>query len=328
MSIKGLLAKIVGISSDGRNVSVSGSLTASGGVDEPIGQGNIYYLDPTNGSDSYLGKTPGTAFATLEHAYDQLTANQNDVLKYLSGASEATIAEGVTWAKSYTHLIGVCAPVPIAQRARVMVSANMNTMLTISASGCIFANQYWFQGSTAAANVNNVVVTGFRNYFYNFHFAGIGHATPAGQATANSLKLNAAAECMFERCTIGVDTIKRTADNHQLIITGDTKRNQFKDCMFLSFADTDTYALIEVAGGQDRWTLFDRCLFYNFSTNHAVNLLELCDYTLTTTHDTIFKDCTLVGILEYDADDTTGTWIDGAAPTADTSGVAIKPVLS
>jgi len=188
-----------------------------------------------------------------------------------------------------------------------------------------FQNFYIFQGGATAAS-GNVVVTGDRNYFNNVHFAGIGHATPAGNANAYSLKLTGAAENLFENCTIGIDTIKRTAANNHLVIDTDSKRNEFRGCRFLSWSETAAHTLVKIAGGNDRFTLFHDCLFYNFWTNHVSTLNEAFDATITTTHDIIVTgNSALVGILEWEAGDIAGTWISAPAPAAATSGIAVKP---
>lgn len=324
MSWMGNMLK-AGIYSDGKNIKIDGHMLAHGGISGPVGTGDVYFLDPANGSDSRNGKTPDKAFATLAAAEDALTANQNDIIYYLAGSSGATIASALTWDKNYTHLIGVCAPASVGQRARIFNSGNLASLLTVSASGCSFQNIYIFQGGATAAS-GNVIVTGGRNYFRNVHFAGIGNATPAGNANAYSLALTGAAENLFEDCTIGIDTIKRTAANNHLVIQSDSKRNEFRNCRFLSWAEVNTYTLVKIAGGNDRWTLFDGCWFYNFWTNHVGTLLGAMTVTVTTTHDVmIHGNSALFGILEWDSTDAAGTWISSPAPAAATSGIAVKP---
>lgn len=317
-----------GIAFQNNGLRARGPIIADGGIISNLGIGDVYFVDPTNGSDNRNGKSPADAFATLAYAYSKLTADQNDVLVYIPGTTALSIVDTLEWAKSYTHFIGLGAPTRFANRARIFNSGNSSAstpLLKVSASGCIFENLYIFQGS-AVATVGCVEVSGGRNFFNNIHFAAPGHATMAGGVNSYALKLSAAEENTFFNCVVGVDTIKRTAATKQLWISGDCKRNMFDGCIFLSFSDTAAQPIVAWAGGQDRFTWFNDCLFYNFSTNHSITLTEAFDVTITTTHDIIMTgNCCLVGIDEWDAGDVTGTWIGSPAPAAATSGIAVKP---
>lgn len=321
MSWKGDLMR-AGIQSDGINLEADGHITAQGGINSGIGGGNIYFLDAENGADTNDGKTPDRAFASIAVAYAALDSNQNDVLYYLPSATAATIATALDWSKNYCHLIGLGAPVPVAQRRGIFNSGNLASLLTVSGSGNSFQNIYMFQGGATAAS-GNVIVTGSRNYFNNFHFAGIGHATPAGNVNAFSLKLTAAEENFFENCTIGIDTIKRTAANYHLVMEGQHKRNEFKNCRFLSAAEVNTYNHIKITGG-DRYTFFDRPMFYNFWTNFVGTLLGAASITTTTTHYTLVKDPSYFAVLEFNAGDAAGTYVVGPAVGAG-AGIAVPP---
>lgn len=234
----------------------------------PVG-GNVYFLDPTNGNDGFDGKSPDHAFKTLAVAEDALTANQNDVLFYIAGSSSITLSAALTWDKSYTHFIGLCAPTQAGQRARIFQLSTLtgaSPLITVSASGCIFANLYIFQGVADATSLINVSVTGGRNYFHNVHFAGGGHATQAVDGGA-SLKLDGAEENTFDRCTIGVDTIAAGNGMTGLLFDGEAHRNIFRDCHFTMWAGHAGASFIEVADatGIDRYNIFKSCLFSNTS---------------------------------------------------------------
>ena len=318
-----------GLSTDGYNLTAyRGSITAANIIGH---QGNTYYFDPTNGSNNNNGKSPKHAVADIATGYGLLTAGQNDTLVYLAGTTSASITDTLDWAKAYTHLVGMGAPTEVGQRARIFNSGNSSAstpLLKVSASGCSFGNLYLFQGS-AVATVGALEVTGGRNCFENVHIAGMGHATASAGVNAYSLKLNAAAENTFVGCTIGVDTIKRTAANKQLWLDGDCKRNIFKNCRFLSHAEVNTYTLVtfQDAGAADRFMEFENCKFYNFWANHGGTLLGAFTIPagMTTNDILIHGNCTLYGILEWDSADRAGTWIGGPAPAAATSGIAVKP---
>lgn len=320
MSWRGMLLR-ANIRRSGSVLEFDGPIVAQGGISAGVG-GTHFYLDPSDGSDSNDGRAFDRAFASLATAYAALS--DGDTLHYVGyPETAATISSALTWARNYCRFVGHGAPVPIAQRRGIFNSGNLASLITVSGNGNSFENLYIFQGGATAAS-GNIVVTGKRNYFGNVHFAGIGHATPAGNANAFSLKLDGAAENYFDRCTIGIDTIKRTAANHHLKITGDVKRNIFDRCLFLSFAENTGYALIDIAAGGDRFTMFRDCDFYNFWTNFGNTLSELCDIAVSTTHYCLFKNPGLFGIDEIDTGDENGTYVVGPA-TAAACGIAVTP---
>jgi len=335
MSVTRLLRKY-GVSITDDKVQIDGHLQALGGLSTSLGRGKIVYVDPANGSDLYTGRTPKQAVKTLTCGYDKLSDNCNDILVLIGDNSSISLETELVWAKDYTHLYGVCSPVPIGQRARVLNKAgdaydtafSGKSLLKVTGSGCIFKNLYFFQGADGANKAYGAVhVTGLRNYFENVHFAGMGATASGGNAAhadSYSLKVDGGCENLFIGCSIGVDTIKRTAANNHLVITGVTRRNEFVDCRFLSWAENNAYTIAKIVGGQEFYTLFDSCWFYNFWTNFADGLNEAFDVTVTTTHYSLFINPSLFNIDELDAGDTAGTLVTGPA-TAAACGIAVTP---
>lgn len=247
----------------------------------PYSQDSQYFfMDPARGSDDNDGTTPETAVASLEAGYAKLTANQHDGLFYIAGASGNTLTAKLTWSKNYTHLLGIAAPTNIAQRTRVFYGSALATtpMFNHTATGNIFKNLYFFHGVASTASLICFQVTGGRNYYLNVHFAGIGHATGQGDvAAARSLLLAGAEECLFERCTIGVDTIARSAANAQIEFTNQARRITFENCKVLSYADSADALMVKAAtnGNIDRWIHFKNTLFQNVPTDHVDSALNL-----------------------------------------------------
>lgn len=291
------------------------------------GQGKQIFVDCSK-SASGGGRTPRTAKNTIALGEDALTANQNDELIYLQSSSGGTITDTLAWDKSYTHFIGHGPAPHYANRARIFNTgtATVGPLLNVSASGCLFENLYLFQGAAIAAS-GCVLVSGGRNVFRNVHFAGIGHATAAASASSYCLKLDGAEECDFIDCTIGVNTIKRTAAAKPLWIDGDSKRITFTRCRFVSFSDTAAHKFIVIndASAVDREIVFDRCEFINFSTNHTATLTEVADIPSSgQTKDFIFLDPVMIGVAEIDAGDETGTWVVGPTVAAG-AGIGVTP---
>jgi hypothetical protein len=291
-------------------------------------QGVSYFVDPVNGSDGNDGLAADKAFASLTKGEDALTANQNDVLYYMATSSAvATLTATLTWDKNYTHLVGIVAPTNIAQRARVFASGATTTpMVNVTASGCSFRNLYFFHGIDSATAEICFQVTGGRNYFENVHFAGIGHATQGDDTAARSLLLAGAEECLFQNCTIGVDTTARSGANAELGLTTQAHRCTFDDCLFLAYADDAGHLFVHAnaASTLDRFILFRRCAFINAVSSAATTMTAASTVHASAGGMLVLKDCTLVGATDWHTGGAgANIYIDGAAPTAGTSGLAV-----
>jgi len=244
-------------------------------IDLPVGPySNVYYVDAVNGSDGHDGLRPEKPFLTIEAAYAACTAGQHDTVVLISGTSGFTLTGALTWAKDYTHLVGMCAPIAEGQRARIFApsAGEQPVLLTISATGCIFKDFYIFNGSAAAAALGNVLVTGERNYFENVHFAGSGHATNCVDGSY-SLGLNGGGESLFKHCTFGLTSIAQpTGVRLVALIGGYPPRVRFEDCFFGMHASHAAACMVEGEDGAMmlEYMLFKDCVFFN-ETDTAIN---------------------------------------------------------
>ena len=290
--------------------------------------GNVYVLDPTNGDDSNPGDTFEKPFKTLAAAYAACVDGQNDVIVYVPGSSSITLSSAFTWAKSYTHFVGLCAPTMVGQRCRIFQLSTLTAaspLFTISGSGNIFKNLYIFQGVNDATSLINVSITGGRNYFENVHFAGGGHATQAIDGGA-SLKLDGAEENTFVRCTIGVDTIDAGDGMMGILFDSEAHRNMFKECVVRIRAGNAGAGFVEIvdATGIDRDTVFDNCIFLN---NSATSLTSgfVIPAGIGAPRKLLLKDCMILGTTKLDANDRGVLYGNMNAITgADLSGVAVQ----
>ena len=298
---------------------------------ENFKSGKTFYVDPVNGNDARNGQSWEEAFLTLTAAEDACTANQHDTVMYYAGSSSLSLTSTLVWDKNYTHLIGVCAPTRTAQRSRIMSSGNtITSLMTISATGCIFKNIYMFNGSSAATTYCTQV-TGGRNYFENVHFAGMGNATPAAAVGSCSLFLNGAEENTFVNCTIGLDTaVRGNVANTQVLMDGNSLRNRFVGCDLVSASTTYTTPLMVKlvdTTATSCYTIFRDCLFYHFSVAHGAKLAAAFSVPPgTQTHDIILKDCWAVGITEWEANDRGQIWTSSSVPTAEDGGMMVEPI--
>src|SRR3970040_754976 len=92
---------------------------------QPVGAlpftGQAWFVKPNTGSDSYSGKKPNRAFATLAAALAAATADNGDVVYFIAESNTAASttdyqSEALDWNKDGVHLIGVNAAPAIGQR--------------------------------------------------------------------------------------------------------------------------------------------------------------------------------------------------------------------
>ena len=317
--------------------------------------GTWFWVDPANGSDGRTGLSPQDAFATLYMAHSRMTAGKNDVCVLVGdgsttgtarlstalaqAVSPAVTAGTLVWSKNACHLIGQTAPTQVAQRARIAPPSGTYTVttfgsanfVTVSASGCIFANFSLFNGfSTGGASQICWTDSGGRNFYSNVNFGGMGDAGSAGDAGSRSLKISGTTgENTFVNCTVGLDTVTRGAANASLEFAGGCPRNNFIDCNFpfQTSAATPLGIIVAAAAGSDRWQKFDRCTFINNVGSTSTVMTGLATLAASMGGLLLMKDCTSVGITDWGTDATSRgqIYVDGGAPTAATSGIAVTP---
>lgn len=315
--------------------------------------GTWYFVNPASGSDG----NPGTAdqpLATLYRAHALATAGKNDVVVLVGDGSttgtarlstalaqsvDSSVSAGtLVWSKNATHLIGVCAPTMVSQRARLAPPSGTYTVttfgsanfVTVSASGCIFSNFSTFNGfSTGGASQICWTDSGARNFYGNVMFGGMGDAGSAGDAGSRSLKISGGGEHTFVGCELGLDTVTRGAANATLEFSGGTARSTFIACNFVfqTSGATPLGIIVSAAAGSDRWQKFDRCSFINNVGSTSTTMSGLATLAASMGGLLLMKDCSLVGITEFGTDATSRgqIYVDGAAPTAATSGIAVTP---
>lgn len=283
-----------------------------------------------SGSGLGTGKAPYTTLAT---ALEQATADKNEVVYMISegnGASSTTDYQSVAldWDKDSVHLIGINSGNNVAQRSRIAqlsTATAVEGLLTVSGNNCLIANIHVFQGVDDATSLTAVLVSGDRNHFYNCHFAGIGNAT---QDVADNCSLQVTgSENLFENCTIGLDTITRATATYEMQLSGGATRNTFRNCIIETHAGDAGFAFLDIpATGIDRWVLFDNCTFINAIQSTATTMTEALAVASGTSPNglVLLKNCTVVGATDWEASgESARVYIDGAAPTNNTSGLAV-----
>jgi hypothetical protein len=283
----------------------------------------VYIVDPDNGNDDRnTGLSFNSPLLTIPAAYAKCVANQHDVVLVLAGAAGLNLSATLTWGKNHTHLIGMCAPSHVAQRARIFqlsTATGLSPLINVTASGCIIRDLYTFQGVDDATSLINVQVAGSRNYFKNVHFAGGGHASQAIDGGC-SLKINGGSENLFENCVIGVDTID--AGNGMcglsFAATGGAARNKFKDSHFSMQAGHAGAIFIEVLGnaGIDRYQVFENCIFSNLSATAMTEAINVAAGFDANNKRLLMKDCALIGATDWEANDRGAVYLNNGTITA------------
>lgn len=297
--------------------------------------GNIYFLDPKNGSDLTGDGTIGKPMGTLAGAYALAAAGNNDVVVLIGdGATDATarVSAAFTWAKAATHLIGICPPTLYSQRARIApktTDASFTPFFTISVSGCVFQNVEIYAGfTTGAATSLAGVVSGSRNVFRNCHLVGMSDAASAQSAGSRSLKLSGS-ENLFEDCVIGDDTVARTQANASIEFAGGAARNRFRRCTVPFFGSAGGVLGILGTGAAccDRDNTFEQCSFINQIKSSSTQMTVLGSFTSAAPGGMIiFKDCAMVGVTKFgDTNFLANSFLDMAAPSNSAGGLMVPP---
>jgi len=306
-------------------VPVAGGLGAVG-----LNGGKWYFCDPTNGTANGDCESPETASNSLLVAYNKCRDGRNDGVVFIAGATAYKPATAFVWSKNYTHLIGATNGLPgMGQRARIVNDAanDLAILFTLSGSGCLFANIQFFDGKDNAADGACLLVSGSRNHIVNCFVAGMGDATASGPATrAGSYGLKVSgSENTFTQCTLGLDTIVRSAANAEVIVSG--IRNRFNKCEFRSNSVTAGHLLVSIDNTADmRDVQFNDCLFFNYSTNWATGITDAIGISGggSTVFPILDALCRFVGVGMGVASTVTHVYGTGPAPNAG-FGIATNP---
>lgn len=238
-----------------------------------------YFLDGTNGNDGYAGTDPLHPFKTLDRAYNACLGGCNEIIYVLGNTNGinfssaiASAGSGLVWAKSFTHLVGLCAPVAIGQRARITGGPSTNfftPLISVTGSGNLFQNLEFFNGGAHATEAAVcVAVSGSRNAFINCQISGGGNTTNSTNAAMRSLTITGpGGENYFQHCYIGLDTVLRNTTSTEIELLSGTVRNVFEDCTIASYSSASTTLLVKIGvDGIDRAVYFRNCIFHNPST--------------------------------------------------------------
>lgn len=263
--------------------------------------GNVWYVDPTAGSDTAnSGTEADDAFATVTHALTAMAADNDDVLIIAATGSTGRTTEGaaINWNKRRTHIIGNGPIRNINPRNGIGFAAlGGDVCFTVSATNCSFTNI-----SIASFTDNNVLVdvTADYNTFNSVHFQGIANDTTGDDTAARSLRITGAGENIFVNCTVGVDTVTRSTTNASFEATGSCPRNQFINCLFPMYTDNAGPVFVKAATGNcnERFLMFDGCMFLNAVDGSSTTVTVGMDVGATGNGVILMKDCWMRGATD------------------------------
>jgi len=264
----------------------------------------VFVVDYVNGSDSNPGTKWETPLKTVEAAYALCTTLKNDTVLLVGNGTSHTAAAAITWAKDFTHLVGLNSGGP-EPRSRIKPTAALATtpFVTWSGDGCVVKNvSFWHETSNAAGLVN-VSVTGGRNAFEGCQFAG---GVGANNATgARSLKIGGADASgnVFRNCWVGLDTIQSVTGNVPLEFHTGAMHTVFEDCIFATAAGatTNVHVILSAAAASGRLNQFKRCLFINEVPSVVQAEVFSLSHALAESNVIFMVDCWKYGVAKWDA---------------------------
>lgn len=264
--------------------------------------GEIFYIDAGSGSDTAnAGKDANDAFASASQALSAMTADQDDVVIIAGTNSTGRTSEAanIDWNKRRTHIIGNGPLRKINPRNGISFAAAATTSpsFLVSEKDCSFTNF-----SLAQFNDVNVLMntTADYNSYSYMHFQGIGNATAGDDTAARSIVLTGAEENEFVNCTIGLDTVTRSAANASLELTGSCPRNKFIGCDFPMFADSADALWIKADTGNcyERFLQLENCFFNNPDGSSSTTLTIGFDLSTTGNGDINMLNCNWRGATD------------------------------
>ena len=270
------------------------------------------------------------------NAYNATTAYRNDVLLVAPGAHALT-AE-LDWTKSNTHLVGMAGPNALSDYSEPGVSiytitANVAQTVDLTGNYCQFRGANFTNNCDDADNLAAFNVNGYGAYFKNCSFHGIMGSTQGSTVVCASLYIDSLGSgYRFDDCVIGQNQwVVRTGalQGHVRYIntSGTSSANgRFNDCTFLSASETVTSAMVAIPHvlATDRFHLFNRCVFTNFSVNWGIRLNQVFyNAGAMQTTDILLKDCAAYGFDEWQDSDL-GTMYESNMPVATVGGGLAK----
>lgn len=293
-----------------------------------ITPGNIIYCNPGATGTATQDGSEDKPYTSLVTAYSKTRNGKNDIV-FLVGdgatGSTARITTTLTLANNAAHIFGIAAP-SYNTRARISTLSGATAFagfVSVTGTGSMFSNFALFNDNAIAAQIT-WADSGGRNSYQGIMFGGMGDATSAASATSRVLKLGgsgASGENLFLDCTIGLDTIARSAANASVEFAGSSKRNVFKNCLFPVRATASTPIILTSSGSNplETFQLFESPIFQNQQANGSgTTLAAVATLAASGNGNVLLKNPTRFNITDWGTDATSNAqiYVDGPATGA------------
>lgn len=318
------------------------------GGDIPMMFGNYWYVDFTNGSDLFNGKSMAKAGSdgpvkTLGRAYTLAASDNNDVIR-INGLGAVEEDAMITWAKNKIHVVGLGVWGATDQEPRIIFSATGLTtssaaVIKVTGWGNTFTNvriNSWGVFGTNA-NVTALWDAGEGTVYTNCQFNKF---TDLGVNTVSDVEARGDSTT-WRNCKFGFDTLLQTTNRPTLWIKGAggsarMKNNYFEDCYFVCSSSSTTKNLVKIYDGNSLAfsNIMKNCTFMNAIVNSlgAVALADALESHASNVEGNLLLINPVTNCLELCTDVTTQIKVqgpgmqDGASgdPHA-TIGVALTP---
>jgi hypothetical protein len=284
--------------------------------------GNKIYMDPAKGSDGGDGSRQSPV-KTIAAGYGMLRDGYNDILYWVPGASYVDLTAAFTWAKSFTHFIGLAGPGVYGGRCRLRdIAVISDPLFSITGIGNIFKAIHWQRDFDSALGLQNVTLgtNASYNYFEDCQFDSPIMASLGAAVYKNLVLGDGARSNTFRRCTIGQwNQTASGASGCQIYGVGGTNGNagtHFMDCTVLWNTSSASMVPIQITDliVSYAYVLFDRCKFLGLGT--SVN--DLC--SVPTTGKIIFLDPRGMGFGLYSATSSNKVWVCAPVTAGDDQG--------
>lgn len=300
-----------------QSVRFSGDVISNGtGADFAPARTETYYVDGVDGDNGREGKTPSTAFETIEYA---VSKSGNDDRIYIAGQGDwMRLAAAVDWSYNDGRIIGN-AQTPMQPRLDIGMAytSTFNPMFTVSGRGNVLANLTFRHGSETAESSNTgyatdltcMLVSGRYNYFDNVYFYTPLYSQQDVAATYKGVQITGHNN-YFRGCKFGSDGLERDQANWNLAIEGGIG-NVFEDCIFqMGAGGTAPFFVRTLSTARDmKYNIFKNCIFYAHSANYGVTPSYAIDADYqANTAGVVLDNCNFVNVGQI-SDANKDSWI-------------------
>lgn len=308
----------------------------------PFTFGKVFFV--TNSSDVWVSDALAKffpdrdgvvrMFTSLSAAYDATVTGRNDVI-ILDSNGTHTLTSMLTVAKNRVHFVGLDWLLGVKRRngARSKVSLTALTGATniatvkVTGVGCSFRGIKFMNSSTVAEGIYCFADGGEYTYLENCE---IYKDTDLDQTGAAELVANGDSS-VYKNCFIGSiandisGAIIRPCVTMTQGIVGTCRDVSFEGCIFARSCGNTANRFVYGANADalERMGLFENCIFWNSALAAATPAQNVAFGASLTKGSVLLRNCTAIGGATA-MSTTTGVFIDGPVPAADTTGIALQ----